>query len=114
MHSYVGQKGIKLSGGERQRIAIARAIIKNSPILLLDEATSALDNENEQIINRSISSFASDKTVITIAHRLSTLNNCDRIIFVKDGKIIEEGSHQQLIALGGYYKKMYEVEKLQI
>ena len=114
MHSYVGQKGIKLSGGERQRIAIARAIIKNSPILLLDEATSALDNENEQIINRSISSFASNKTVITIAHRLSTLNNCDRIIFVKDGKIIEEGSHQQLIALGGYYKKMYEVEKLQI
>jgi ATP-binding cassette subfamily B protein len=114
MHSYVGQKGIKLSGGERQRIAIARAIIKNSPILLLDEATSALDNENEQIINRAISSFANEKTVITIAHRLSTLNNCDRIIFIKDGKIIEEGSHQQLIVLGGYYKKMYEVEKLQI
>ncbi len=114
MHSYVGQKGIKLSGGERQRIAIARAIIKNSPILLLDEATSALDNENEQVINRAISSFANEKTVITIAHRLSTLNNCDRIIFIKDGKIIEEGSHQQLIGLGGYYKKMYEVEKLQI
>ncbi len=112
MHSFVGQKGIKLSGGERQRIAIARAIIKNSPILLLDEATSALDNENEQIINRAISSFASNKTVITIAHRLSTLNNCDHIIFIKDGEIIEQGSHQQLIELAGYYKKMYEVEKL--
>ena len=112
MHSFVGQKGIKLSGGERQRIAIARAIIKNSPILLLDEATSALDNENEQIINRAINSFASDKTIITIAHRLSTLNS-DHIIFIKDGEIIEQGSHQELIALDGYYKKMYEVEKLQ-
>jgi ABC-type multidrug transport system fused ATPase/permease subunit len=112
MHSFVGQKGIKLSGGERQRIAIARAIIKNSPILLLDEATSALDNENEQIINRAINSFASDKTIITIAHRLSTLNS-DHIIFIKDGEIIEQGSHQDLIALDGYYKKMYEVEKLQ-
>ena len=113
MHSFVGQKGIKLSGGERQRIAIARAIIKNSPILLLDEATSALDNENEQIINRAINSFANDKTVITIAHRLSSLNNCDQIIFIKDGEIIEQGSHLDLVALDGYYKKMYEVEKLQ-
>ncbi|MFM7621195.1 MAG: ABC transporter ATP-binding protein [Alphaproteobacteria bacterium] len=110
--SYVGEKGIKLSGGERQRIAIARAIIKDSPILLLDEATSALDNENEQIINRVINGFAKNKTVITIAHKLSTVVNCDHIIFIKDGEIVEQGSHQQLIALEGYYNKMYQVEMI--
>lgn len=110
--SYVGEKGIKLSGGERQRIAIARAIIKDSPILLLDEATSALDNENEQIINRVINGFAKNKTVITIAHKLSTVVNCDHIIFIKDGEIVEQGSHSHLIALGGYYNKMYQVEMI--
>ncbi|MFM2200366.1 MAG: Multidrug resistance transporter ATP-binding/permease protein BmrA [Pseudomonadota bacterium] len=110
--SYVGEKGIKLSGGERQRIAIARAIIKDSPILLLDEATSALDNQNEQIINRVINGFAKNKTVITIAHKLSSVVNCDHIIFIKDGEIVEQGSHSQLIALGGYYNKMYQVEMI--
>ena len=113
LNSYVGEKGIKLSGGERQRIAIARAIIKDSAILLLDEATSALDNKNEQIINRAISGFAKDKTVITIAHKLSSVINCDKIIFIKDGEIVEQGSHFELIALDGFYSKMYEVEKIQ-
>ena len=104
-------KKIKSFFYKRKVTKLASALL---PILLLDEATSALDNENEQIINRSINSFANDKTVITIAHRLSTLNNCDHIIFIKDGEIIEQGSHQDLISLDGYYKKMYEVEKLQI
>ena len=106
LHSFVGQKGIKLSGGERQRIAIARAIVKNSPILLLDEATSALDNENESLIASSLAKFAKNKTVITIAHRLSTVVNCDRIIFIKNGKISEIGNHKELLAKEGDYKRM--------
>ncbi len=110
MHSFVGEKGVKLSGGQRQRIAIARAILKDSPILLLDEATSALDNQNEKIIAKAIADFAKEKTVITVAHRLSTIVNADRIIFIKDGEIAEIGSHQELIKLGGFYKKMYEAE----
>lgn len=112
MHNFVGEKGIKLSGGERQRIAIARAIIKDSPILLLDEATSALDNQNERIISHAIAGLAKDKTVITIAHKLATVISSDRIIFIKDGEIAEIGSHQELIAWGGFYKKMYEAEML--
>ncbi len=108
VHSFVGEKGVKLSGGERQRIAIARAIIKNSPILLLDEATSALDNENESLIANSLIKLAENKTVITIAHKLSTIINCDRIIFIKDGKIVEIGTHQELVNQDGFYKKMYE------
>ena len=114
MHNFVGEKGIKLSGGERQRIAIARAIIKDSPILLLDEATSALDNENSQNIARAIDDFAKNKTVITIAHKLSSVMTADRIIFIKDGKIAEIGSHQELIEAKGFYKKMYEVENLDL
>ncbi len=114
MHSFVGEKGIKLSGGERQRIAIARAIIKDSPILLLDEATSALDNENSKNIVHAISDIAANKTVITIAHKLSSVITADRIIFIKNGNIAEIGSHQELIALNGFYKKMYEVESLDL
>ncbi len=114
LHSFVGEKGIKLSGGERQRIAIARAIIKDSPILLLDEATSALDNQNEQSINDAISNFAKNKTMITVAHKLSSIINADRIIFIKDGKIAEMGSHQELIARDAFYKKMYETELMQV
>ncbi len=114
MHSFVGEKGIKLSGGERQRIAIARAIIKDSPILLLDEATSALDNENSKNIAREIANLAANKTVITIAHKLSSVIAADRIVFIKDGKIAEIGSHQELMDLNGFYKKMYEVESLEV
>ncbi len=112
IHNFVGEKGVKLSGGERQRIAIARAIIKDSPILLLDEATSALDSQNEKIITHAIADLAKDKTTITIAHKLSSVISSDRIIFVKDGEIAEIGSHQQLIAWNGLYKKMYEAELL--
>ena len=112
LHNQVGEKGIKLSGGERQRIAIARAIIKDSPILLLDEATSALDNHNEKNITNAIANLAKEKTVITIAHKLSSVAASDRIIFIKDGEIAEIGSHQELVAQDGFYKKMYEVEML--
>lgn len=110
VNSFVGEKGVKLSGGERQRIAIARAIVKNSPILLLDEATSALDNENESLISTSITKIAKNKTVITIAHKLSTIINSDRIVFIKNGEIAETGSHKELMAKNGLYKKMYEAE----
>lgn len=110
LHTFVGEKGIKLSGGERQRIAIARAIIKDSAVLLLDEATSALDNQNEQMINHAIFVLAQNKTVITVAHKLSSIIKSDRIIFVKDGEIAEMGSHQELISWDGFYRKMYEAE----
>ena len=110
IHSFVGEKGIKLSGGERQRLAFARALVKDSPILLLDEATSALDNQNEKYINQAILSSASDKTVVIIAHKLSSIVNCDKIIFIKDGEIVEIGSHQELVAKNTHYAKMYEAE----
>ena len=110
--SFAGQKGIKLSGGERQRIAIARAIIKDSPVFLLDEATSALDNNNEQSIMKIIDQLARQKTVISVAHKLSSIINSDRIIFIKDGEIAEIGSHRELMAWDGFYKKMYEMEAI--
>ncbi len=110
IHNFVGEKGVKLSGGERQRIAIARAIIKDSPILLLDEATSALDNQSEKTTVEAIRTLAQNKTVITIAHKLSSVINADKIIFLKDGQIAESGSHQSLIAQNSFYKKMYEAE----
>jgi len=113
LNSFVGEKGIKLSGGERQRIAFARAIIKDAPVLLLDEATSALDAKNELIINDAINKIANQKTVITIAHKFSSIINSDRIIFIKDKEIVEQGSHQKLIELNGFYKRMYDAEKIQ-
>ena len=112
MYNFVGEKGIQLSGGERQRIAIARAIIKDSPILLLDEATSALDNQNEKIITSAIKDLAKDKTVITVAHKLLNVISADRILFIKNGEIAEIGSHHELMAYDGLYKKMYEIEAL--
>ncbi len=108
IQSFVGEKGVKLSGGERQRIAIARAIVKNSPILLLDEATSALDNENEFLIANSLIKLAENKTVITIAHKLSSIINSDRIVFIKNGTIAEIGAHRELIEYDGLYRKMYD------
>lgn len=112
LDSFVGEKGIKLSGGEKQRIAIARAIIKNSPILILDEATSALDNKNEKLINDILQDLAKDKTIIKISHKLSSSTKSDKIIYIKNGKIAEIGSHQNLIKNNGLYKKMYELETI--
>lgn len=106
LNTFVGEKGVKLSGGERQRIAIARAIIKDSPILLFDEATSALDNENEQLIASWLADFAKNKTVITIAHRLSTIAGCDRIVCLKSGVIAQQGTHEELMMSDGIYKQL--------
>lgn len=106
----VGERGIKLSGGQRQRIAIARAILKDAPILILDEATSALDSMTETLIQESLSSLMQGRTTIVIAHRLSTLRNMDRILVFKDGKIIEEGSHEDLISTEGHYSSMWQLQ----
>jgi len=109
-HSLVGERGVKLSGGQRQRIALARAILKNSPILLLDEATSALDSVTEKHIQESLAYLMQDKTVMVIAHRLSTLSHLDRIIVFHEGKIIEEGTHSQLLQLQGHYATMWSMQ----
>lgn len=109
--TYVGERGIKLSGGERQRVAIARAILKNAPILVLDEATSSLDSESEMLIQDALDKLMKEKTVIVIAHRLSTIRKMDRIITVDNGKIIEDGSHEALLAKkGGTYKKLWQLQ----
>jgi ATP-binding cassette subfamily B multidrug efflux pump len=105
--AHVGERGIKLSGGQRQRIAIARVMLKNAPILLLDEATSALDSEVESAIQSSLYRLMEGKTVIAIAHRLSTIAAMDRLIVIEKGKIVEEGTHQSLIALGGLYARLW-------
>ena len=109
-HSMAGDRGVKLSGGQKQRIAIARVIVKNAPILILDEATSALDSETEEIVQRNLLNIMQGRTVIAIAHRLSTLKSMDKIIVVTDGKFVESGSHEELLALDGIYKKMWSLQ----
>lgn len=104
----VGERGIKLSGGQRQRIAIARAFLKNAPILILDEATSQLDSITENLIQEALKNLMQNKTTVVIAHRLSTLKNMDRILVFEKGKIIEDGSHQDLLKLNGTYKKLWD------
>ncbi len=107
LDAHVGERGVKLSGGQRQRIAIARVFLKDAPILVLDEATSALDSEVEAAIQESLFKLIEDKTVIAIAHRLSTLTQMDRLIVLDKGRIIESGSHQELVALGGVYADLW-------
>jgi ATP-binding cassette subfamily B protein len=109
-HSLVGERGVKLSGGQRQRIAIARAILKDAPILLLDEATSQLDSITEKYIQNALWQLMKEKTTIVIAHRLSTLLNMDRILVFDNGKIIEDGNHQELLAKGGHYKALWDAQ----
>jgi ATP-binding cassette subfamily B protein len=106
----VGERGVKLSGGERQRIAIARAILKDAPILVLDEATSSLDSESESLIQDALKKLMRNKTVIVIAHRLSTVMEMDRIIVMQDGKIIDEGTHDELRAKVGIYQKLWNIQ----
>lgn len=105
--TYVGERGVKLSGGERQRVAIARAMIKDAPILILDEATSSLDSISEQYIQEAFNELMKGKTTIVIAHRLSTIQKMDRIIVLEGGKIVEEGSHKELLAKNGYYADLW-------
>ncbi len=107
LNAIVGERGIKLSGGQRQRIAIARAILKDAPILLLDEATSALDSENERLIQSALTKLMQGRTSIVIAHRLSTIAKLDRIIVIDDGKIVEQGTHGELLAKNGIYTKLW-------
>ena len=106
----VGDRGVILSGGERQRIAIARAILKNSPVLIFDEATSSLDSESEKYIQESMKTLMKNKTVIAVAHRLSTLREMDRIIVLENGKIIEEGTHTGLLRKKGRYAKLFKMQ----
>ena len=108
IHTVVGDKGVYLSGGEQQRISIARAILKNAPILILDEATAFADPDNETKVQNAIAELAKGKTVIMIAHRLSTVKNCDCIYVMKDGAVCESGTHQELMSKNGLYKNMYE------
>ena len=107
--TYLGENGSQLSGGQKQRIAIARALYKNPEILILDEATSSLDTEAEQIIQKTLNELkAQGKTMIVIAHRLSTIANSDKILVMKEGKIIEEGTHRDLLSIDSAYKSMWE------
>jgi len=103
----VGERGVKLSGGQRQRIAIARVLLKDAPILILDEATSALDSEVEAAIQHSLNLLMEEKTVIAIAHRLSTIAAMDRLVVLDEGRIVEQGTHQELVSTGGIYSQLW-------
>jgi subfamily B ATP-binding cassette protein MsbA len=108
--SFVGDRGDTLSGGQRQRIGIARAIIRNNPILILDEPTAALDTESERLVIEALERLMKGRTVLTIAHRLSTIRDADKIIVLKGGVVAEQGTHDQLLALGGTYAELYSVQ----
>jgi ATP-binding cassette subfamily B protein len=114
INSVVGERGVKLSGGQKQRIAIARAVLQNAPIMILDEATSALDSESEQIIKDSFKDILRGKTAIVVAHRLSTLSEMDRIIVIDDGKLIEDGTHEELLIADGVYARLWNRQQKNI
>ena len=108
----IGDRGSRLSGGQRQRVSIARAILKNPPILILDEATSALDTESERLVQDALERLMKTRTTVAIAHRLSTIKSADMIYVLHEGQIVEQGTHDELLAMNGYYKKLNDMKTL--
>ena len=108
----IGDRGCRLSGGQRQRLSIARAILKNPPILILDEATSALDSESEKLVQEALERLMQDRTTLVIAHRLSTIKNASLICVMHEGEIVESGTHDELLALNGYYTRLVEMQSM--
>ena len=106
----IGEAGVRLSGGQQQRLSIARALLKNAPILILDEATSSLDTESEREVQRALDNLMQNRTTIVIAHRLSTIIHAHRIVVLKNGELVEEGTHEELLALGGEYSTLYHLQ----
>ena len=106
----IGERGVKLSGGQKQRLSIARVFVKNPPILILDEATSALDNTTEILIQEALNELAKGRTTIVVAHRLSTIKNATRIMVINDGKVVESGSHDELLSKNGIYSTLYNLQ----
>jgi subfamily B ATP-binding cassette protein MsbA len=110
IESMIGHNGSQLSGGQRQRLAIARAIYKNAPILILDEATSALDSESERLVQQALERLMQGRTSLVIAHRLSTIERADRILALENGRLVEQGSHAELLAHGGLYARLHALQ----
>jgi subfamily B ATP-binding cassette protein MsbA len=113
LQTMIGEDGARLSGGQRQRLAIARALLKDAPILILDEATSALDSESERHVHTALEILKSGRTAIIIAHRLSTIEHADRIVVLEDGRIVEDGSHRELLDAGGAYWRLHNVQAVE-
>jgi ATP-binding cassette subfamily B protein len=111
INTVIGSKGTYLSGGEQQRIVLARAILKNAPIVVLDEATAFADPENESLIQQALQTLSKGKTVLMIAHRLTSIVNANQILVVQGGEIVERGTHEELLARNGYYKKLHDMQQ---
>ncbi|MBP7369959.1 MAG: ATP-binding cassette domain-containing protein, partial [Arenimonas sp.] len=110
IHTHIGERGNRLSGGQKQRLAIARAILKDAPILILDEATAALDNESERLVQEALSHLIPDRTTLIIAHRLSTVEHADQVLVLDEGRLVEVGTHLELLEKGGLYSHLHKMQ----